>query len=456
MRRPFFAATALLSAFALVASTLFVSTSASAQGRRISLVRDAEIEAILRAYARPVFGMAGFGSGYVNVHIVRDERLNAFVAGGRHMFINTGLLKRATDPSQVIGVIAHEAGHIAGSHLVTLRQAIREAQIRQIIAFLLSAAAAAAAQDSRVAAAGASLGSRVTEGTFLQYTRTQERAADQFAVEVLDRLKMSSKGMADMFRILGQQEVLQTTNQDPYLRTHPLTQERIAFVEQHMKNSPYTGRPLSPRLKALHTRMRAKLIGFLDPPSHVYAKYAGKDDTLEAKYALAIAYHRDARIDKALSYIDALIKKYPRDPFFHELRGQIMLESSRVPEAVKSYKLAAKYAPNEPLILAGLGHAQVETNNPRELRGAIKNLRRSLRRDRTNALAWRLLGVAYGRVGNYGQSSLALAEFYLLTRNLPELRRTIARGDKYLKRGSPGWQRLQDIKTVVSAATRRR
>lgn len=456
MPRLFTACIAIATAAAMAAMTLVAPAPAAAQQARLSLVRDAEIEAILRAYAQPIFAMAGYGGGFINVHIVNDERLNAFVAGGRHMFINTGLLKRATDAGQIIGVIAHETGHIAGAHLVSLRQAVREAQIRQIISFLLSAAAAAAARDGRIAAAGSTLGARITEGTFFQYTRTMERAADQFAVEVLDRLQISSKGMLEMFRMLAGQEVLQTTNQDPYLRTHPLTQERIAFVEQHMKRSPYTNRPLPARYQAMQTRLRAKLIGFLDPPSHVYAKYEGNDKSLEARYALAVAYHRDARVDKALGYIDSLIKEYPKDPYFHELRGQILLESSRVPEAVQSYKLAARYAPNEPLILSGLAHAQIESNDKRELPSAIRNLRRSLRRDKTNALAWRLLGVAYGRVGNFGASSLALAEYYVLTGNRADLQLAIARGERYLKRGSPGWQRLQDIKSLLGQAPRRR
>lgn len=442
---------AFLLAPALAAAAAAAPAAAQNRGAGLPLIRDAEIEHTIRSYSSPIFQAAGLSSAKIQVHIVNDSRLNAFVAGGRHMFINTGLLMRAEHGGQVIGVIAHETGHIVGGHLVRLQREIADAQIKQIISVILSMGAAVAARDGRVAVAGQALGQRLTEGAFYQFTRTQESAADAFALTVLDRAGISSRGLFEFLQILGEQDMLYAARQDPYLRTHPITRARADEVRQHLARSPNSDRPLPRNLEAMHIRMRAKLIGFLRPPEQVIQRYQGKETTLEARYALAVAYHQDARLDRALQYIDGLIRENPKDAYFHELRGQILFESGRdhVREAVAAYDRAVKLAPGEALIRVGLAQAQLETGDARLERAALDNLRAAIRNDDTYPLAWRLLSVAYGKAGDQGNAALANAEYAYLNRDLPTLRAAIVHAERGLKPGTPSWIRLQDLKTQV-------
>ncbi|MHA1537125.1 MAG: M48 family metalloprotease, partial [Alphaproteobacteria bacterium] len=356
------------------------SPGAAGHGRKpLRLIRDAEIEATIRAYARPVFATAGMTVDQVKVYLIHDNRLNAFVAGGRNIFLNTGLLVRATTPEQVIGVIAHETGHIVGGHLIRLRNAIREAQIKQIIAFLLGAAAAVAARDSRAGAATIGLGAKVAEGTFLKYSRANERAADQFAVTALNQAGISSRGMVEFMKIVQNQELLITANQDPYVRTHPITSARIDFLREQVARSSVRNNRLPPRFYKMHQRMRAKLIGFLAPPSRVFQTYQPDDNSLPSRYARAIAHHRQAETAEALKLVDGLIKELPRDPYFHELKGQILFESGRAAEAVAALRTAVKLAPGEALLRMALGQALLALGLDPTTRAALSHLRVAVR-----------------------------------------------------------------------------
>jgi predicted Zn-dependent protease len=436
---------------ALAAATLAATATAQNRGSGLALIRDAEIEHTIRAYSSPIFQAAGLSSAKIQVHLVNDNRLNAFVAGGRHMFINTGLLMRAEHAGQVIGVIAHETGHIVGGHLVRLQRELADAQIKQIISMILSMGAAVAARDGRVAAAGTALGQRITEGAFFRFTQTMEGAADSHALATLDRLQYSARGIYEFLQILGEQDLLYEARQDPYLRSHPLTRERIEKVRQHLAASPYANRALPKGFEAMHIRMRAKLFGFLRPPEQVIQRYRGQENAIEARYALAVAYHQDARLDRALQYIDGLIKENPNDAYFHELRGQILFESGRdhVRDAVLAYDRAVKLAPGEALIRVGLAQAQLETGDPRLERAALDNLRAAIRSDDTYPLTWRLLSVAYGKAGDPGNAALANAEYAYLNRDLPTLRAAIVHAERNLKVGTPPWLRLQDLKGQV-------
>ncbi len=429
---------------------------AHAQRPSLPLIRDAEIEHILRTYSAPIFAAAGIPADRVKVHIVNDPRINAFVAGGRHMFINTGLLMQAKDPSVIIGVMAHETGHIVNNHLIRLRAAIEEAQVRQIITFILAGAAAVAARDGRAGAAVASLGQRITAGTLFHYSQGMESEADDFAFRILDRMHITSKGLESLLEGLSHQEALLSSMQDPYLRSHPLTPERLQEVRNHMAHSPYTNTPIPKRLMVMHARMRAKLRGFILPPEQVRSIYAGKEKTAEARYALAVAYHRDGRTDRALALIDSLIHEAPHDAYYNELKGQILMESARIPQAVDAYRIAVKLAPNEPLIHAEYAHALLQTHTEAHNREAVTNLIYATRRDSTFPLGWRLLAVAYGRLREIGKASVALAEYYLLVGNKREVRLNIQRAERHLHRGSPAWRRIQDIKSTVGYAQRRR
>jgi len=426
-----------------------LASSSSGQGRRqkpLRMIRDAEIERTIRAYAAPVFGAAGMSADEVKVYLINDNRLNAFVAGGQNIFLNTGLLIRAENAGQVIGVVAHEAGHIAGGHLVRLRQAVREAQIKQVIAFILGAGAAIAAQDGRAGAATISLGSKIAEGTFLKYTRAHERAADQFAVTAMDRAGISARGLLAFMHVIENQELLISARQDPYVRTHPITSERIAFLQAHIARSPVSDRPLPARFTEMHQRLRAKLVGFINPVDDVFRVYRPSDNSLASRYARAVARHRNAETAKAVALVDSLIKDRPKDAFFHELKGQINFESGRIPEAVVAYRKAVALAPNEPLIRVGLGQALLAVGSRRQIEQGLAHLRVAIRRDDAYPLSWRLLGIAYGKLGRIGEASWALAEYGFLIGDRKQVWGNIGRAEKLLKRGTPAWFRVQDIK----------
>jgi len=239
---------------------------------------------------------------------------------------------------------------------------------------------------------------------------------------------------------------------DPYLRSHPITRERADDVRRHMARSPHTDKPLPKSFEVMHIRMRAKLIGFLMPPEQVFGRYRGKEGTLEARYALAVAYHQNARLDRALQFIDGLIKENPNDAYFHELRGQILFESGAayVRDSIAANERAVKLAPNEALIRVGLAQAQLETGDPRLEQAALANLKIAMRNDDTYPLAWRLLAVAYGKSGDIGNAALANAEYAYLVQDMQQLRASVAIADRNLKAGTPSWLRLQDIKSQIA------
>lgn len=442
--------------FAAIGGLAFAPVDASADdNNQLRLIRDTEVENIIRAYAAPVFQTAGLDPSSIKVHLVNDKRLNAFVAGGLHMFINTGLLARSKRSSQVIGVIAHETGHIAGGHLVRLRQTVKDAQVQSIIAFLLGAAAGILAQDSNAGIAVMALGAKATEGSLLKFSRTQESAADQFAVSALDEAGISSRGYMEFMQILQGQEYLLSERQDPYQRTHPITSSRVEFVRNHISESRFSDAKLPPKFAAMHVRMRAKLIGFLDYPTQVLARYDSKDPGIEARYARAIALYRNSQVPLAVKRIDGLIGDYPSDPYFHELKGQVLFENGKIVPSVDAYRESVRILPQAPLLRAALGQALLELGQGDATAEALLHLKEAVRRDKDNPMSWRFLGVAYGRQNDIGMASLALAESGILLGDLPLVRGQVKRAEKHLPKGTPAWQRLQDIKRSVEDAMRR-
>lgn len=429
---------------AFVAGTVF---PAPVSARSLQLIRDAEIERAIRAYSVPIFAAIGVDAKDVRVHIVNNRQLNAFVAGGRHIFVNTGLLLEAEDAGMVIGVLAHEMGHIVSQHLTQLRSALREAQIKQILTFILAAGAGVASGDGQTAGAVASLGSSIVSGTLYRFTRSMETEADGFALTTLDRMGVSASGLERLMERLISQEALRGALQDPYLRTHPLTRSRLERIRRHMKRSPHTAKPTPARFRRMHTRLRAKLQGFLSPPGSVIARYAGKDKSPEARYALAVAYHRAGRLDEALSTIDGLIHEAPRDAFFHELKGQILLERGLARRAARAYAAAVKLAPREALIRGAYAHALLQTGERSRVPTALSHLVEATAADKTFATGWRMRAVAHGRLKQFGESAAALAEYYLLLGDPIEVRRQVRRAERLLKPGSPSWRRIQDIKS---------
>lgn len=425
-----------------------------ANGAGISFIRDAEIENSIRAFSTPLFNAAGLDTNAVSVYLVKDRSLNAFVAGGMNLFLNTGLLMASENSNQLIGVIAHETGHIAGGHLARTHDALRGATAASIVAMVLGAAAAVAGSPE----AGAALimgGSRVAQSTFLQYSRVQEQAADQFALSVLDRTGQSARGLAEFFGILGDQEALLPSSQDPYVRTHPLTRERLLAVQAHVQNSSDSDSPPPPAYAMMHNRMLAKLRGFLEPPNRTFGRYPASDTSVSARYARAVAHYRIPDVVAALREIDSLLAESPEDPYFHELKGQILFENGHISEAVSAYSLAVTYLPSSALLRIGLAHPLIETGNPENIAVAVRHLENAVQQERRNAGAWRLLSVGYGRNGKLGLSTLASAENAMLRGRYRDAQQFARRAADQLPQGSPGRLRAEDLQLAADDAVKK-
>lgn len=433
----------------LIATVLAVAlpglAPAYAQGRQLQLIRDAEVETIIRTYATPLFQAAGLDPRGIEVYLVKDSSLNAFVAGGQNLFIHTGLLIQAEDPLEVIGVIAHETGHIAGGHIVARGSAIEDASNTAIASYVLGILGAIASGRGEIAGAVISGGQDMALRNLLSFTRSQEQAADQAALTYLQASQLSPKGLLTFMERMRGQEVLLAVNQDPYLTTHPLTQERIAFLEREIGNSPYANQPASPELQRLHARMRAKLIGFLESRPKVERIYPPNDQSQPARYARTILEYREGNLDKALELIDGLLAEQPDDAYFLELKAQMLLEYGRLREALPLYEAAVQRLPDAPQIRLMLAHTQVELNQPEYDRQAVENLKRVLRAEPRNAFAWRLAAVAYGRQGDEGMAALALGEYAFVRGEFDQAQYYAQRARDLLANGSPGWLQADDL-----------
>jgi predicted Zn-dependent protease len=437
----------LLLAAVLAAIGPWGPAPASAQQQRISFIRDAEVEATIRAFATPLFTAAGLDPNAIRVHLINDSSLNAFVANGLNMYINTGLLIRAENAGQVIGVIAHETGHIMGGHLARARDNMEGATTEAIVAMVLGAAAAVAgAPDAGVAIIMG--GTQAAERGLLRYSRQMESSADQSGVNLLEKTQQSARGMMEFLDILADQELLTAGRQDPYVRTHPISRDRVEFIRHSLTTARYADAPIRPEFVELQKRMRAKLQGFIDP-TRALQTYKENDQSIEARYARAIAYSRRPDYAKAIPLMDELIAERPNDGYFYEMKGQMVFESGNAKEAERLYAKASELLPNEPLIRIDLARIEIETDSPEATRAAITNLEVARRNETDNTELWRLLAVGYGRDGQIAMASLAQAERALLQGRKPEARAFAERAERGLPSGSAGWLRAQDIRRAA-------
>lgn len=420
------------------------SPLARAQGG-INLVRDAEIEAALRDITNPILDAAGVSPELVNLYIVRDKRLNAFVAGGTNLFLNTGLLMRTEHPGQLAGTIAHEVGHIAGGHLSRVATAQSRAAAEVILSTVLGAAAAVAGAPALGTAIIAG-GQTVAQGDYLSFSRSQEQAADQAAISYLRRVGISPAGLGEFFHILDEQNLLSTSRGNPYLRSHPLTGDRIRFVETQVEQTSQKGHGYPEAWDIRHRRMVVKLQAFLDDPRRTLQQYQG--DGLADRYARAIAHYRLPALNQAIAEIDELISDYPDDPYFQELKGQMLFENGRIEAAVEPYERAVELSPTV-LMRIGLARALIETGEPAAGTEAISQLEVAVRGEPNNAQAWRLLGIAQGRAGEEGVASLSLAEWALLTGKHDDAKLHVKRAENRIGPSDSGWLQLQDILLAI-------
>ena len=414
------------------------------------LIRDAEIESLLRLYANPVFRAAGLKPGSVEVNIIGATSINAFVAGGQRVFVHTGLITELATPNEVIGVLAHEAGHIAGGHLARLRNQLDKAQTASIISILLGAAAVAggAATGSNVGSAGQGVilgGQGFAQRTLLSYQRAQEASADQAALKYLNATKQSAKGMLDLFDKLANQSVVSLKYADPYVLSHPIPRDRVRLLENSARKSRYFNKKDPPELLFRHKLAQAKLHGFLEAAPTVYRRYPKSNKSIPARYARAIAAYRRADLALAMREIDSIIKAFPKNPYFWELKGQALFESGKAKQAVAPLRQAVKLAPGAALIRILLGQAMMATNDPKLVKEAIAQLRKASTREYKSITLHQQLAIGYARLGNIGRADLASAEAAFLGGDLKLAKQRAKRAKTKLRKGSPQWIKANDI-----------
>lgn len=417
---------------------------ALAQDRGISFIRDTEIENTIRFYLSPIYQVAGVDASAVSINIIQEQMLNAFVAGGQRIFINTGLLMRAETPDQVIGVLAHELGHITGGHLSQFKDAIENAQAYAIAGLLLGIGGALATGDGQAVAAGTMLGRQGAERSFLSYSRANEQAADQAAVTFLDDAGISSQGMVEFMTILKEQDRLYSEGANPYTRTHPLTQDRINFLQHHVETSRISDHKLPEIYNQVHDRMRAKLLGYINP-QEALNRYPEADTSVPARYARAIAYMQLVKQDKSLEEIDSLLAESPDDPFFWETKGDIMRTASRLEEAAVAYRKAVEILPWAALIRVNLAQVLLEQGQPDLLQEALDNANVALSYEPDMIMAWNRKGEAHQRRGDTGMAYLCQAEVALRRGEKAQAQVLSQRAMENLPENSASWLQAQDI-----------
>ena len=420
----------------------------------LPIIRDAEIEQLLRDYTAPVLKAAGLAQQNVNIVIVNQRSFNAFVMDGRRIFVNVGALLDSKTPNQIIGVLAHEAGHIAGGHLARLRQEMANAQTSAILASLLSigavaagamAGGAAASNLGQLGMAGMSAGPEMARRSLLSYQRSQEEAADRAAVRFLNGTGQSAKGMSETFRRIADQTMFLSHGADPYLQSHPMPRERVEALAEMARTSSHWEAKDPPALQHRHDMMKAKIIGFVERGDGVARRYPISDTSLPARYARAIFAYRFGDLRNAIGLIDGLIQAEPNNPYFHEVKGQALLENGRAQEAVAPLRRAVALAPNAILIRIMLGQALVAANDPRLTDEAITLLRHALARDPDQPQGHQQLAVAFGRKGNYADADLSSAQAAFAAGEIKTARELAGRARTRFATGSPGWVKADDI-----------
>jgi len=424
--------------------TLIVTFSTTAHVAAQSLLRDAETEAFFREVSYPVFRAAGLTPQSVHMYLLGDKSINAFVTGGQNIFFHSGLILAADDVDEFMGVLAHETCHISCGHRISRGDAATTAGAFSILSLVLGAAAIAlGGGDAGIGILAA--GQTVAQRQFLAYTRGQESEADLAGSRYLEAVGVSPTGMIRFFDKLRDQEILAQIRQDPYVRSHPLNRTRILQLQQTASGSPYFNTPPNRYTNERFKRLQAKLGGYLDPPRQTLRKYPITDTSIAARYARVYAYNKALEWDLALAEADALIEAEPNNPYFYEIKGQILFENGRISESVPIFEQAVRLAPREPLIATALGQALVSFEDSERMEQALPILEEATRLDRTNTFAWFNLAKAYSWLERQPEASLATAErFYsggAAAQALSHARRAMDGFDE----GTPQWIRAQDI-----------
>lgn len=432
--------------FVLCLIAFFMPPRAHAQSGGMTIIRDTEIEETLKDWLQPLLQAAGMGPDSVRLVIVQSPQVNAFVAGGANIFLYTGLIEKTDNPGELIGVMAHELGHITGGHLISNRQAYERASYESILGAVIGVGAAIASGEGGAAAAIMSGSNSMAQRRFLAHTRVHESSADQAALSFMASAGMSPKGLVTFLQKLESDELLPADQQTQYMRTHPLTRDRVEAVAAKAQQSVVFQNGFSPLMNDQHARMKAKLIAFTNP-GRVLWVYDDKDMGMPARYARAIAAYKNNQVEPALTAMDDLIKAEPQNPYFKELKGQMLVDFGRVKEAVPYYRAAVDMRPDAGLLRIALAHAMMESGG--DLGAAKDLLERALRDEPRSARARRLLATAYGRGGDEVMAKLNLAEEAALMGRYPQAK---AQAEAVIKQAPPGSRAAIQARDLIEQA----
>ncbi|MDJ0978552.1 MAG: M48 family metalloprotease [Erythrobacter sp.] len=439
---------------ALVATFVFALAPASAQSR----LRDAETEALLDDMIAPLVEASELEPGNVEVVLINDSSINAFVAGGQVVYVHSGLINAAETANEVQGVLAHELGHITAGHVVRFEERTAGMQSMTLLSLLAGAASVLAGAPAEAGMSLFGLGMQAGVANFLSFNRNQEAATDLAGARYLSGAGISGRGMLKFFERLRNFEIRRGYSQADeaaYGRTHPLSGDRVATLRELLEKDPAWDAPEDPDLQERFLQVRAKLFGYIAEPALTLRLYPESDTTLAGHYARAYAYHKDALIAEALAAADTLLASDPDNPYYLELQGQILLESGRVEEALIPLRRATRMTRNNPLIASMFGHALIATEDESNYDEAERVLRAAVARDRFNPFAWYQLGVVYAARGDIPRAKLASAEQLVMRRSYPEALQNALAAEAALPRGSPDWIRAQDIALEARSALER-
>jgi predicted Zn-dependent protease len=436
----------------MVGILLFFAAAQPASAQE--LLRDSETELLFKQVSTPLIAAAGLDPKSVKVVLLRDDSINAFVATGQVVYIHSGLLTSADNVNQLQGVIAHELGHVAGGHSIRIYEGVKQATVISILSLVLAAAAVAAgAGDAGMGIFAA--GQQAAQGQFLAFSRAQESSADLGGASYLSKAGISGRGSLEFFKKLQNQEyrlAIYATNS--YDRTHPLSQERIQALSQIYEKDPAWNKKSDPALEARFQRVKAKLIGYVTP-NEATKFYPESDQSVPAHYARAYAYHLGAYPEKANAEADALLATAPDDPFFLELKGQILLEGGHPKEAIAPLRKSVARAPDMPMIAVMLGHALVASEDLKNFDEAKQILKTAVNRDNDNPFAWYQLGIVYDREGDAPRAALATAERSNLEGENKIALASARTAMAGLPQGTPDYLRAQDIAMVSEIALKK-
>ncbi|MEO1038317.1 MAG: M48 family metalloprotease [Pseudomonadota bacterium] len=442
MRQVLRAAIAALAAIAAAAT-------AHAQG----LVRDTEIEAVMRAYTDPLLEAAQLETNDVDFYLVGNMEFNAFVTRGQNIFMHTGTIVRAETPSEIKGVISHEIGHIEGAHLVRSGEASRGAMATMAASLALGLVAALAGEGAAGAAIMASAPQFATMD-FLRYSRAQEAAADQAAIRFLTATGQSGRGLVRTFERLSYQEVFSDQRRWEYFRSHPLSSQRVDALRRNVEASPYADRPDTDAEITELRRIQAKIIGFMVPPAQTFSRYPESDQSLPARYARSVAYYKQGLLDRAQEELATLIEDSPDDPFFHELHGQMLYESGAIADSIEPNRRAVELMPNAPLLRIGLAASLIAEGSDDYLDEAVSHLRFALAEEPDNAFGWFQLSLAHQARGETAEAELATAERAFAVGDHVQAFQFASRARDELERGTPAYIRAIEIIAAAQPSPR--